>query len=322
MSVLLVTSRSFSSGSLDLEHQANKEGYNVTRGPSHHSLDELRPLLADAVGWIAGTGPITAEHMDNAPKLRVIARYGVGTDMVDLEAARVRGIMVTNTPGANTQAVADLAVGLMIAALRQIVPAERSLRGGDWGVQRGRELGALSVGIVGFGRIGQNVAKRLSGFGCTLMAFDPYATGDAFGELTVERVGDLNDLLSRADVVTLHAPGGETLIDSVRLSLMKPQAVIINTSRADVVDEKAIAHALQTRQLGSYAADVLQGDTAALHSPLLGEEIRDYVTLTPHIAAQTTEAIDGMGHIALANALQVLAGKAPGNPVISLEKEN
>ncbi|MFE7861455.1 NAD(P)-dependent oxidoreductase, partial [Streptomyces sp. NPDC057403] len=165
MGVILVTSRSFSDGDLDLVERAARAGHRILRGPAHHDLDELPSLLHGADAWIAGTGPVTEAHLAAAPKLKVVARYGVGTEAVDLAAARERGIPVTNTPGANADAVADHAVGLMLAALRFVPDGDRRVRAGDWGVRRGRELGAATVGIVGFGRIGQGVARRLSGFG-------------------------------------------------------------------------------------------------------------------------------------------------------------
>lgn len=321
MSTLLVTSRSFGSGSLDLEARANDAGYRIVRGPSHHDLDALRPLLKDAVGWIAGTGPVTAAHFDAAPHLTVIARYGVGTDQVDLSEASARNIVVTNTPGANSEAVADLTVGLMIAGLRLILPAERALRGGNWGAQLGRELGAMRVGIVGFGRIGQGVARRLSGFGCQLLGFDPVADVAAVSQGSVNTAPSIEQLLEHSDVISLHAPGGETIINQARLTLVAPDALLVNTSRPELVDEDAIATALREGRLGGYAADVVHGDTAATPSPLLAPDLADLVTLTPHIGAQTVQGIDGMGEMALTNALLVLSGQPPQNPVLPRPEE-
>lgn len=314
MGIILVTSRSFGDGDLDLAARVAAAGHDVVRGASHHDLAELAPLLATADAWVAGTGPVTARHLDAAPRLKVIARYGVGTEAVDVDAATRRGIPVTNTPGANAEAVADHAVGLMLAGLRHIVDGDRRVRAGDWAVRRGRELGALSVGVVGFGRIGQGVARRLTGFGSTVLAVDPYFAPERIAELGATPV-TVDELFRSADVITLHAPGGQILVTAERLATMRPGAVIVNTARPDLVDEDAVASALRDGSLAGYAADVLHGDTAGGDSPLLTGDLADRVIVTPHLGAQTTQAVDNMGAFALDNALAVLAGDAPPNPV-------
>lgn len=314
MGVILATSRSFSDGDLDLIGRARDAGHQIVRGPAHHDIAELTPLLAAAHGWIAGTGPVTAQHLDAAPNLTVLARYGVGTEAVDLEAARQRGITVTNTPGANADAVADHAVGLMLAALRFTPDGDRRVRAGDWGVRRGRELGALTVGIVGFGRIGQGVARRLSGFGSTVLAADPFMPADRITALGASPV-DIDELFRSADVITLHAPGGQTLIDRARLAGIRPGVVIVNTARPDLVDEHELATALRDGRVGAYAADTLDGDTAASASPLLAADLADRTIVTPHLGAQTTQAVDNMGSMSLDDVLAVLAGREPTHPV-------
>lgn len=314
MGVILVTSRSFSDGDLDLDTRASQAGHRILRGPAHHDLDELRSLLHGADAWIAGTGPITEDHLGAAPRLRVIARYGVGTESVDLEAARRRGIPVTNTPGANADAVADHAVGLMLAALRFVPDGDRRIREGDWGVRRGRELGAATVGIVGFGRIGQGVAKRLSGFGCRVLAADPFLAADVIRATGAEPV-EVDELFRRADLVSLHAPGGQLLVDSPRLAAMPRGSLIVNTARGDLIDEDAVAEALRGGILAGYAADTLHGDTAAQHSPLLAADLADRVIVTPHLGAQTTQAVDNMGSLSLDDVIAVLKGTEPTHPV-------
>lgn len=314
MAVILVTSRSFSDGDLDLVDRAANAGHRIMRGPAHHDLTELRALLHGADAWIAGTGPVTDAHLAAAPKLKVIARYGVGYEAVDLAAAAARGIPVTNTPGANADAVADHAVGLMLAALRTIPDGDRRVRDGDWSVRRGRELGAATVGIVGFGRIGQGVAKRLSGFGPRILASDPYVPEDAVRDTGAEPI-DLDELFRIADVITLHAPGGQRLVDAARLSGIRPGTVLVNTARPDLVDESTLALALADGTLAAYAADTLDGDTAASASPLLAAELADRVIVTPHLAAQTTQAVDNMGRMSLDDVIAVLRGDAPAHLV-------
>ncbi|MFD5214475.1 NAD(P)-dependent oxidoreductase [Microbacterium sp. NPDC058345] len=310
MAVILVTSRSFSDGDLDLVGRAADAGHRIMRGPAHHDLTELRALLHGADAWIAGTGPVTAEHLAAAPKLKVIARYGVGTEAVDLAAAAARGIPVTNTPGANAEAVADHALGLILAALRFIPDGDRRVRRGDWAVRRGRELGAATIGIVGFGRIGQGVARRLAGFGSRILAADPFLPDDAVHAAGAEPMA-LDEMFRTADVITLHAPGGQRLADAARLSGIRHGSVLVNTARPDLVDEDAVASALREGTLSAYAADTLDGDTAAGASALLAADLADRVIVTPHLGAQTTQAVDNMGRMSLDDVIAVLRGEQP-----------
>ncbi|TFB55946.1 NAD(P)-dependent oxidoreductase [Cryobacterium tagatosivorans] len=314
MGSVLATSRSFSSGSVDLVARLAEHGHTVHPGPSDHELEALRPALRTAVGWIAGTGPVTAEHLDAAPLLRVVARYGVGFEAVDLRAAHERGIVVTNTPGANSAAVADHAVGLMLAVLRGTTEGDRRVRVGDWSVLRGRELGSLTVGIVGFGRIGQGVAQRLSGFGSRVLAHDPWMSAEQ-----IEAAGaspfDLSRMAAECDIVTLHAPGGSTIVDRDWLASARTGLVLINTARPELVDEDALADALRSGLVSGFGADTLVGDTSGAASPLLAADLAARVIVTPHFGAQTVEAVDNMGSIAVTNLLAVLAGEAPPHPI-------
>ena len=321
MTKVLVTSRSFGSGEVDLVAEATTRGYEIVRGPSHHSLDQLGNLLASAEAWIAGAGPIASEHLALAKNLKIIARYGVGVDMVDLEQAARRGVVVTNTPGANTEAVADLTVGLMLASLRHLAASNRAVREGDWSARVGRELRALSVGLVGFGRIGQSVARRLAGFGTSVSALDPAVDVADRSSGAITPVASLEELFSRSDLVSLHAPGGQLLVDSQVLAHAKPGMVLVNTARAELVDEQAVAEALRTGSLAGYAADSVDGDTGSHDSPLLASDLSSAVTLTPHIGAQTRQAIDTMGQMALDNVHAVLTGQPPLTPVARVQEK-
>jgi D-3-phosphoglycerate dehydrogenase len=315
---ILVTSRSFSSASLDLVARLVAAGHTVSMGPADHNLEALRPLLRNAEGWIAGTGPVTAEHLDAAPLLRVVARYGVGFEAVDVAAAAERGIVITNTPGANSGAVADHAVGLMLAASRGTTEGDRRVRRADWTVVRGRELGSLTVGIVGFGRIGQGVARRLSGFDCRVLAHDPWMTRqqiESAGAIPAE----MATLREQSDIISLHRPGGTTIVDSEWLSTVRHDLVIVNTARPELVDEHAVATALRNGTLGAFAADTLAGDTRADTSPLLADDLADRVVVTPHFGAQTVQAVDSMGEMAVANLIAALSGEIPPNLVPTKE---
>lgn len=312
---VLVTSRSFSSGELDLVARIESAGLQVVRGAATHELELLRPVLSEAVAWIAGAAPVTAEHLTAAPSLRVLARYGVGVDGVDLGAAANAGVTVTNTPGANSEAVAEHAIALLFSALRGVPAGDRRVRQGDWRVLRGRQLAGSVAGVVGFGRIGRGAARRLAALGCEVLLHDPYVPPEEVRAAGATPVS-LDEVCERAQVVSLHAPGGSCLIDSAWLGHCLPGQVIVNTARADLVDERAVAESLRAGRLAAYAADMLgdEGGDASL-SPLLAGDLTDRVVITPHLGAQTSEAVDAMGGLAVDDVLAVLSGRTPTHPV-------
>lgn len=312
--VVLVTSRSFSSGDVDARGQLEAVGARVVTGPPDHDLDTLRPMLSTAVAWIAGTGPVTAAHLDAAPDLRLVARYGVGVDAVDLAAAARHDVVVTNTPGANSGAVADHAVALILAALRGVATGDRRVRAGDWRVDRTRELGNSTVGIVGVGRIGRGVAARLAGFGSTVLGQDPWVPDSEMRSAGIEPAS-MEEIAARSDIVSLHAPGEHTLIDAAWLANAKPSLILVNTARANLVDEIALAQALTDGTVRAYAADTLSSQSGEATSPLLTEALADRTTFTPHSAAQTVEAVDSMSVGAVSAVLAVLGGDRPPNIV-------
>ena len=305
--VVLVTPRSFSTGAVDVHARLVAAGAEVVRGAADHDLDALRPHLARATAWIAGAAPVTAAHLDAAPGLRLVARYGVGVEAVDLQAAARRGIAVTNTPGANTGAVAEHALALLLASLRSVVSGDRGVRARDWSVSRGRELGALTVGIAGFGRIGRALTRRLLPFGTTVLAYDPVVP-DADVLAAGARPVPFGDLPALCDVVSLHAPGEEPVVDAGWLGRGPGELLLVNTARAALVDEEAVAAALRTGRLAGYAADDLGSGHGEAAGPLLADDLADRVVLTPHTGAQTVQAVDGMGVGATAAVLALLAG--------------
>jgi D-3-phosphoglycerate dehydrogenase len=313
-STVLVTSRSFSSGELDLVAELRATGLTVAFGDHEHELARLAAPLAQAVAWIAGASPVTAAHLSAAPHLRIVARYGVGVDAVDLTAAAELGIVVTNCPGANTAAVADHTLALMLGALRDLAVADRRVRSGNWRVERTRQLGNLVVGIVGVGRIGRAVAARLGGFGSRMLGYDPGVSPAELRRLGIEPAS-LPELVRLSDIITLHSPGERLLVDSAFLRQVKPGCILVNTARAALVDESAVASALQSGTLRRYAADMLGSDSAATSSPLLAESLADRTLFTPHAAAHTVEAVDRMGRGAVDAVLAVLRDEMPPHVV-------
>src|SRR5918997_6501089 len=220
---VVVTSRSFGSGAAAPAGLLRKAGLRVARADPAHDHAALEETLSAAVAWIAGMSPVDDRHLAAAPNLKIVARHGTGYDAVDLAAAARRGVIVTNTPGANAEAVADHTVGLMLAALRHVVEGDRASREGIRPSLRGRELGALTVGIIGFGSIGRAVARRLiGGFGSRVLVYDPFVAPERAREAGVEPVGSLSGLARASDVLTLHMPGGSSaVVDAAFLSRMR-----------------------------------------------------------------------------------------------------
>ena len=275
---------------------------------------ELAALLEGAVAVVAGTERYDAALLDGAPDLRLIARTGVGLDSIDLEAARARGVAVAWTPEAPADSVAELTVGLIVSLARQVLLADRELRRGVWQRRTGWLVGARTVGIVGLGRIGGRVARLLRPFGCRLLATDPDPAAAARASEVGAALVPLEELLARSDVVTLHVPLLETtrgLIDAPRLAAMRPGALLVNTSRGEVVDEAALLLALEAGRLGGAALDVFQDEPYA--GPLAA---RDDVILTAHMGSCSDEGRKAMELGAARAVLALLRGEpVPGRVV-------
>lgn len=314
MARILITSRSFGSGDGSPIQDLEQQGHEILRGPATHDLEQLLEILPSVDAWIAGTGPVTRAHLEHASRLRVLARYGVGVEAIDLPAADDHEVVVTNTPGANSDAVADHALALMLAALRSVTTGDRRVRAGSWKALRGRQLGSFRVAIIGFGRIGRGVARRLSGFGSDVLAVDPLLSVEEIIAAGARPIS-LDDSAREADVVSLHAPGGRAVIDADWLGRLARPLVLVNTARADLIDEAALARALREDRVAAVSVDTLAGDIAADDSPLLDPDLADRVTVTPHLGAQTVEAVDAMGDGAVRAVLDVLAGRDPQHRV-------
>lgn len=260
------------------------------------------------------TDPIDAAVLAaGSPRLNVVATVAVGYDNIDLDAAAAHGIAVTNTPGVLDDTTADLAFLLILAAARRIWEAESDLRAGKWpgwdiDQYLGRDVHGAVLGVVGFGRIGQAVARRATGFGMEVLHHTRRDTG------MVGWRGDLDRLLAESDIVTLHVPlTDETrhLIDGHRLALMKPDAVLVNTSRGPVVDEEALAVALEEGAIFAAGLDVYEGEPE-VHSRL---RVAPRTVLLPHIGSASLATRTRMAQVAAENVVAVLAGDRPKNPV-------
>lgn len=283
--------------------------------------DELPPtreVLLDKVRGIDGllcllTDAIDAEIMDTAGnQLKVISNHAVGYDNIDIPAATARGIPVGNTPGILTDATADFTFALLMAAARRIIEADRFVRSGRWktwgpSLLLGADLAESTLGIIGFGRIGQAVAKRASGFDMRILVYDPRPDLNALQTYNAQAV-NLDTLLSLSDFISLHTPlNSEThhLIDADAFSKMKPSTVLINTARGPVVDPQALYTALQTGQIAAAGLDVTDPEPIPPDSPLL--ELENLV-IAPHIASASHKTRSMMSWLAAQNLIAGLQG--------------
>jgi phosphoglycerate dehydrogenase-like enzyme len=264
-------------------------------------------------------GGLKRRHFEAAKRLRLLQCLGVGYDGVDIDAARAAGVMVATTPEGTVEGVAEHVVLLILAVNKRLLEADRALRAGQWLVWQLRPssfmLAGLTVGLVGLGRIGREVARRLKGFAVELVYHDPVpAPAELEADLGLRRLA-FDELLGSADIVSVHTPlTDETrgLIGRRALSLMKPEAVLINTSRGGVVDQDALIEALQAGRLRGAGLDVFTPEPLPADSPLLA---LPQVVLTPHIATGTRQAMAIKAQAQFANVLRVLRGEAPLNRV-------
>lgn len=270
---------------------------------------ELAREVAGADALIVGLEKVTREVIAAAPGLRVIAKHGAGIDNIDLEATRKHAVMVCNAPGANSEAVADLAFGLFLALARQIPAADRRVRQGEWPRLTGRLVWGKVVGIIGLGAIGRGVARRARGFNMRVLAYDVTPAGEFEARWAVERA-DLDTILRQADFVSLHLPltdATRNMIAARELRLMRSTACLVNTSRGGIVDEEALARALREGWIAGAALDVFAVEPPG-NTPLLSEE---KAVLTPHIGANAEEAMELTSQITARNVVAALHGLRP-----------
>ena len=308
--VVVVTPRSFGMHDRGLREELERTVGAVHYHPGPLASADLAELVADADGLLAGVDEIDAAVFEHARRLRVVARYGVGVDRIDLGAAERHGVVVTVTPGANANAVAELTVALLFAVARPLVRGNEAARAGNWQAVAGIELAGKTLGLVGLGRIGRLVATKARALGMCVLATDPYVEEHADAQLV-----DLETLCAEADVVSLHAPlTDETrgLVDRRFLERLKPGAALLNTARAGLVDEDALLAALESGRLRAAALDVLEQEPPPTDHPLLA---RDDVLVTPHMGPHTAEATTAMGRVALDELVAVLSGHMPRFPV-------
>ncbi len=283
--------------------------------PPRHEL-RRRVARADALLSLL-TDRIDAELLDAAPQLRIVSNMAVGYDNIDVEAATRRGVLVTNTPGVLTETTADFAFALLLAAARRVAEGDRLVREGRWGPWHptfllGRDIHGATLGIVGLGQIGQAVAHRGRGFAMRLLYTDNVRRPQLEAGLGIT-YRTLDDLLRESDFVSLHVPltpDTHHLIGERELSLMKPTAILVNTARGAVVDQRALYRALRRRQIAAAGLDVAEVEPMPAREPLLR---LDNVVITPHVASASVATRERMAEMAAEAVLAALQGNMPAN---------
>jgi len=312
MAKVVVTDPAFGVVTDSIE-KLKRAGHEAVRTPFPVREEELVAYLPGAAAIICGPNPIGRRALEAASELKVISRFGVGLDNIDIPEATRRRVIVTNAAGANADAVADFTFLLMLALSRDLCRAAAVVRQGRWEVCRGVEVWRKTLGVIGSGQIGRRVIMRAQGFAMEILAYD--AVHDP---ALVERYGvryvKLPELLQASDFVTLHVPRLPAtigLIGERELALMKPTAYLINTARGRIVDEAALCRALKEKRIAGAALDVF-----ASEPPPAGELLAlDNLIATSHIASSTEEAMRNVDANCLENVLRVLAGEEPFSPV-------
>lgn len=268
--------------------------------------DELIPLLKDCDGYLAGLDFVSEKVLKECPNLKAISRYGVGYDRVDVEAAKKQGIIVTNTPGVNSEAVGELAFGLILSAARKIPYLNEQTRKGEWVRSTGMELKGKTLGILGLGAIGKVVARCGKGFGMNVIAYDPYINSAYCSENDI-KVCTFAEVIREAEVISLHLPlTDETkhIINAEMFGKMKKGTILINASRGGIIDEDAAYDALKSGTLGGLGLDAYETE------PPKGSRLFEFdnVVATPHTGAHTREATQKMAELSVQNLVDVLNG--------------
>lgn len=309
---VLITATSFSTIAKEPEERLVAAGYEIARNPYGRPMtaEELRPLLAGVDGVAAGVDWFIPPAFDQADRLKVIARHGAGIDQVDVAECTRRGIVVANLPGANAEAVADMAFALMLAVARHIPEGDRTTKARQWVNTYGRDVHQATLGVLGLGRIGKGVARRGRGFAMRVLAYDPYFDEGFAAQHQVERAGSLDQVLREADFVSLHMPvTAETrkIINAEKIALMKRTAILVNTARGALIDEEALADALEEDRLFGAGLDVYSAEP-----PSDSRLLRCARTVTmPHNSSNTPGALLAMGNGVTDAIIAVFEGSRP-----------
>ncbi|SFU16530.1 hydroxyacid dehydrogenase [Mesorhizobium sp. YR577] len=303
----------------------NDNDIDVYFSPPYTRSDEVAArcttLGVDAI--MVRQGKINAEVINASPALKVIVKHGVGVDNVDIAAATARGVPVLRSMGSNALAVAEHTISLALTLLKQIAPLDRAIKGGAWPKPTfiGRDIAGSVIGLIGFGAIGRETGRLAKALGMRVLVLDPMTSADSMRQSGFEVAAGLDELLTSADIVSLHCPlTNETrnLIDAKRLSQMKPDALLVNTARGGIIDETALLEALRERRIGGAALDSFSVEPPPADSPLWS---LDNLIVTPHVAGVTKGSAIQMAETAARHIISVLDGNAPDQRSLALASE-
>lgn len=300
---VLITANSFGKYSSKPKEMLERVGFEVVFNPYHRMMteDEFKNEIKDADAIILSTERLNKSVIDSAEKLKVVSRYGVGLDNVDLAYCKEKDITVTITKNANNNAVAEFAISLMFASLKGICASNTYAKQNTWRKIEGRELTGKTVGIIGLGSIGREVAKKIKSFDVSVLAFDTYYDESFMSQYDIKRE-TLENLIEYSDIITLHIPAFDErpLISEKEFSLMKKDVILINTARASLIDNNALIKNLEEEKLFAVALDVHPNE------PQFDERLLEFenVILTPHNAAISREAIYKTSMTAVENLIK------------------
>jgi len=309
---VLVTARIFGHLSDDSFDIFKNSGFEQAKNPYRGkglSENELIELIGGVHGLLTGVDQVTAKVINTADELKIISKFGAGVDNIDVAAATQKGVVVTNAPGMNSDAVADMTFSLILSIARRIPFANDQVRKGNWPLIVGTEICNKTLGLIGLGQIGKRVAMRAGGFNMKILAYELLPDEQFVQELGIKLV-PLNRLLQESDFVSIHVPfTSETkdLIKTEQLEMMKPTAYLINTARGGIVDENALHDALESGEIAGAAFDVFKEEPLREKALI---ELDNFIA-TPHISPFTKEAIENAEKLSAQNIIDVLKGQFP-----------
>lgn len=313
---VLVTATNYSQNCKTGKKMLEEAGFEIIENQNGRPLtfQELKENVGDICAVVAGVDTWDEAVLELAPKLKVISRFGVGIDNIDVKNARKRGITVTNCVGANSNAVAEHAVALIMASVRRIPRLMETTKKGAWERAVYHEFGAMTIGFLGFGAIARMTAEKLKAFGARMIAYDLYPDLEKARELGVDMVS-LDELWNFSDVLTIHVPSIPStrhMINKETIAKMKRGVHIINTARGAIIDEKALYEGLSSGKIGGAAIDVYEQEPIDVQNPLFS--LPEFIG-TPHVAAETYENYENCGVITARAIIDVFTGKQPENIV-------
>jgi len=315
---ILVTPRSFASTSKEPLKILQQQNYQLNLNETGQKYPEakMKELIIDVDGIIVGTDPLTSEVLQKARRLKIISKYGVGVDNIDLEYARQNNITVTNTPDANSRSVAELTICYLFALSRRIVEADKKTKNYYQGKIIGNTLNNKVLGILGLGKIGRQVALMAQGLNLQILACDIERDYDFASKHDIEFV-EFTELLKRSDYISCNVPlnsATRNMISKEEIDKIKDSAFLINTARSEIINEDHLIAAIKNGKLAGAALDV---QTQEVIDKINQEsEIKDKIILTPHMGAHTEEAIEKMGVLAARNLVEYFAGEELQNQVV------